>query len=259
MGTSVKTTGRLPGYRRTVTVPPKYWWPAISAPAARFHPARHQIQAPASLALAHPPHINKINEMLNKMNVALDFLNRGWYTLVQGTNPAERSAGMAQTYDVEGTCPVCGDDMVVTRLSCGRCGSSLEGAFRVAGPAVVTGLPGTRAGVSGARGDESRFGRLARLDRAQLEFVEAFLRCRGIIKNVEDMLGISYPTVKARLANVLETMGMAPDEELPAPERRRVRREILADLAAGRITTDEAHRLLAHDHLALTGDGEDMN
>src|SRR5579871_1609109 len=155
---------------------------------------------------------------------------------------------MPDLYTVDGSCPVCSAPRTVTRLRCERCGSALEGSFHLS-PAAAP-----------AQGDDAgRFGRLARLDDAQLEFVEAFLRCRGIIKNVEDMLGISYPTVKARLANVLETMGMAPDEELPAPERRRVRREILADLAAGRITTDEAHRLLAHDHLALTGDGEDMN
>ncbi len=61
------------------------------------------------------------------------------------------------------------------------------------------------------------------------------------------MLGISYPTVKARLASVLETMGFGPDGESAAPERREARREILADLAAGRITTEKAHRLLARE------------
>ena len=138
-------------------------------------------------------------------------------------------------YEVDGICPVCGDVMVVTRLSCGHCGSALEGAFTVH-PTDVPARGGGPASV--------RFGHLARLDTAQLEFVEAFLRCRGVIKNVEDMLGISYPTVKARLASVLETMGFGPDDDLPVAEQRRQRREILADLAAGRITTDVAHRRL---------------
>jgi hypothetical protein len=79
------------------------------------------------------------------------------------------------------------------------------------------------------------------------------LRCRGIIKNVEDMLGISYPTVKARLADVLETMGFGPEEDSPAADHRRMRREILADLAAGRISTDEALQILAHDPTADEG------
>ncbi|HLZ24150.1 MAG TPA: DUF2089 domain-containing protein [Ktedonobacterales bacterium] len=162
---------------------------------------------------------------------------------------------MPQTYDVDGACPVCGDAMVVTRLSCGRCGSSLEGAFRLSAPSVAG--PTSRSGPLAARGDDARFGRLARLDRAQLEFVETFLRCRGVIKNVEDMLGISYPTVKSRLANVLESMGLALDEDQPTvADARRIRREILADLAAGRITTEEAHRKLA-DNSATTDDSTD--
>ncbi len=149
-----------------------------------------------------------------------------------------------RTHPVGSACPVCGEQMVVTRLSCAACGSSLEGAFRIGGPGGRGGS-GELSARSGPR--EERFGRLARLDDAQAQFVEAFLRCRGVIKNVEDMLGISYPTVKARLASVLEAMGFGPDGELPAPERRQARREILADLAAGRISTEEAHRLLARE------------
>jgi hypothetical protein len=94
---------------------------------------------------------------------------------------------------------------------------------------------------------DERFGRLARLDDAQLQFVEAFLRCRGVIKNVEDMLGISYPTVKARLASVLEAMGFGPEGEQPTPERRQASRGVLEDLTAGRITSEEALRLLARE------------
>lgn len=134
------------------------------------------------------------------------------------------------TYSISGFCPVCGMAMHVSRLGCRHCGSSLEGTFELQHTAET---------------DTSRFGRLVRLDAAQLEFVEVFLRCRGVIKNVEDMLGISYPTVKARLADVLETMGLATEEDLPVAEQRRARREILADLSAGRISIDEAHRLLA--------------
>jgi hypothetical protein len=37
---------------------------------------------------------------------------------------------------------------------------------------------------------------------------------RGIIKNVEDMPGISDPTVKARLANMLATIGFGPEEDM---------------------------------------------
>ncbi|MBF6592185.1 MAG: DUF2089 domain-containing protein [Ktedonobacterales bacterium] len=162
---------------------------------------------------------------------------------------------MAQLHPFDGTCPICGDIMLVSRMSCGHCGSALEGAFTLGGRPDA--LPSRRSGPLGQRPDradiEARFGRLARLDAAQLEFVEAFLRCRGIIKNVEDMLGISYPTVKARLATVLEAMGFSTEEGQPAAEHRRQRREILADLAAGRITTEEAHQQLARAQ-ATSGD-----
>lgn len=154
---------------------------------------------------------------------------------------------MPETFEVDGICPVCGDGMVVSRLTCGRCGSALEGAFRVRGGQTISGpLTGGRGakGTASRADEEVRFGRLARLDAAQLDFVETFLRCRGVIKNVEDMLGISYPTVRARLADVLSAMGFGPEEDLPDGDRRRERREILADLAAGRISTEEAHRLL---------------
>lgn len=146
---------------------------------------------------------------------------------------------MAHTHEVDGSCPVCGNAMFVSRLSCDRCGSALEGAF------TLTGQPTTRKNGASLAGRESddRFGRLARLNDQQLEFVEVFLRCRGTIKDVEDMLGISYPTVKSRLANVLEAMGFSDDENTTAP--RHARRDILARLAAGSITTEEAHRLLA--------------
>jgi hypothetical protein len=138
---------------------------------------------------------------------------------------------MSQRRHVPGNCPVCGEALVVTRLTCTSCGSALEGTFQ----------PG-EIGAPVSAGAE-RFGRLARLDAAQLQFVEVFLRCRGVIKNVEDMLGISYPTVKARLANVLETLGFESDEERPAADRE-MRREILADLSSGRISVEEAHRRL---------------
>ena len=163
---------------------------------------------------------------------------------------------MPELHDVDGRCPVCSHPMSISRLSCGQCGSALEGSFRLS---AAPGPGGARSGPLGARpdGGEARFGRLARLDRTQLEFVETFLRCRGVIKNVEDMLGISYPTVKARLANVLDALGFAPEDELPPAERRTRRREILAELAAGRISPNEAQRLLLQESGGADDDATD--
>ncbi|MGH2503429.1 MAG: hypothetical protein ACRDID_13065, partial [Ktedonobacterales bacterium] len=55
---------------------------------------------------------------------------------------------------------------------------------------------------------------------------------------------------------VLEALGLATDDESPA-EQRRVRREILADLSAGRITIEEAHELLARAPALPDGEGPD--
>ncbi len=81
----------------------------------------------------------------------------------------------------------------------------------------------------------------------QLEFVEVFLRCEGKITRVEKELGISYPTVRSRMTEIITAMGYeapgseeAGDDELSPQERRRV----LDDLAAGRISSEEAIELL---------------
>src|SRR5579872_4918142 len=78
-------------------------------------------------------------------------------------------------------CPSCNGDLAVERLSCGSCELSIEGDF---------GLPA-----------------LLRLNRGQLDFVEVFLKNRGIIREVERELGVSYPTVRARLDEVIEAIG----------------------------------------------------
>lgn len=158
---------------------------------------------------------------------------------------------MAERYEAPEICPICGHDhLLIARVRCPECGSAIEGEFEPRPSAASDLRPTDGARRSGPLPPVAtvrslaRFGRLARLSDEQLEFVEVFLRCRGVIKNVEDMLGVSYPTVKGRLNTVLEALGIANDDEPSPAERRRIRREILADLSAGRITADEAHDLL---------------
>jgi hypothetical protein len=101
--------------------------------------------------------------------------------------------------------------MVVRRLECPNCGVGVDGRFD-AGP-------------------------LARLGREQLAFVETFLRARGKIKDVEEEMGISYPTVVGRLNDVLVAMGFEAGEDPREGERRQ---RILDELAAGRISASAA-------------------
>jgi hypothetical protein len=71
-----------------------------------------------------------------------------------------------------------------------------------------------------------------------------FLRARGNIKEVERELGLSYPTVRARLDALLATLGYAAEEPDRRSEVAKKRREILDALDAGKLTADDALRML---------------
>ncbi len=79
---------------------------------------------------------------------------------------------------------------------------------------------------------------LARLSAEDQVFVAAFVRSHGSIKEMEQMFGVSYPTVKARLNRI--AAGLEFVDESPAPPRG----EVLERLAAGEISADEAIRAL---------------
>ena len=114
---------------------------------------------------------------------------------------------MTKRWPVPAHCPVCGGSYVVTQLQCDGCKSRLEGQF------------GT--------------GKLSSLNSDQMGFVETFLSCRGNIKEVEKALGISYPTVRSRLDDVLETMGY--------PVRRKEdKTDVLEALSRGEISLEDA-------------------
>jgi hypothetical protein len=81
-------------------------------------------------------------------------------------------------------------------------------------------------------------GRLARLTREQLQFVEVFIRCKGKIKDVEEELAISYPTVVGRLNEVVQAMGFEVRQEDTELATRR--QQVLDDLASGKLTAAEA-------------------
>ena len=123
-------------------------------------------------------------------------------------------------YDVPGQCPVCGQQLHVTRLECGTCHTAIEGHFAL--------------------------DRFARLSADQLSFLEVFIKNRGVIKDIEADLGISYPTVRARLDDVIKALGFPVSEDgLRPSQAREERRNILEALRAKQISADEAARRLA--------------
>jgi hypothetical protein len=113
-------------------------------------------------------------------------------------------------------CPICSAQLKVVRLECDSCGTRLEGSFSL--------------------------GRFHALSPEQLEFLETFIRARGNFKDVERELGISYPTVRSRLDAMIRALGF-PSQAEPDRESER-RKEILRELAEGRIAADDAASLL---------------
>lgn len=124
-------------------------------------------------------------------------------------------------------CPSCSSDLAVSRLRCHQCEIAIDGDFAL--PALL------------------------RLNRAQLDFVEVFLKNRGIIREVERELGVSYPTVRARLDEVIGALGFKPDgadsdsrDDRAEDPLTRSRRALLEELRAGRISPEDALRALAN-------------
>jgi hypothetical protein len=96
--------------------------------------------------------------------------------------------------ELTGRCPICEAELTVTHLRCQRCGTGLEGTFTLT--------------------------KFDRLSREQLRFVDVFVKNRGVIRDVERELGISYPTVRSRLDEVIRALGYdapAGGAENPGP------------------------------------------
>ncbi|MHC4779896.1 MAG: DUF2089 family protein [Planctomycetota bacterium] len=83
-----------------------------------------------------------------------------------------------------GRCPVCNEGLAVTELKCSGCDTDIRGRFQ---PCPY-----------------------CRLSEEQEHLVSVFLKTRGNIREVEKELGISYPTVRARLDEVVKALGMTP-------------------------------------------------
>ena len=126
-------------------------------------------------------------------------------------------------HDVIATCPVCAHELAVTRLRCGECGTTIEGEFGV--------------------------GRFGRLTRDQVVVLESFLRSRGNLRDMERELGISYPTVRARVEALVRALGFGPRDEPDAPAAAAAtttddiaagRRDILERLSRRELSAEEA-------------------
>ena len=80
---------------------------------------------------------------------------------------------------------------------------------------------------------------LANLSAEDQVFVMAFVRCHGSIKEMEEMFGVSYPTVKNRINRIARQLEFVEIEAV-APQE-----EVITELEDGDITVEEAIRRLS--------------
>ena len=126
------------------------------------------------------------------------------------------------TQPMPNKCPLCSGELEVTEIHCTQCDVQMHGQFALAP--------------------------YRHLDAEQIRFLETFLRCRGVIRDMEAALGISYPTVRARLDALLVSLGFdgGPYAEAPAPppapltaaQKAARRKEILAAIESGALDAD---------------------
>ncbi len=106
-------------------------------------------------------------------------------------------------------CPVTGEPLEVTRLECPESGVTIEGRFAPNEFALLSNEP--------------------------LEFLRLFVKVRGNLKEVERILGLSYPTVRLRFDAMLKALGYEAAEEV-----RGERANVIGLLEKGEITAEEA-------------------
>ena len=109
-------------------------------------------------------------------------------------------------------CPYCSGALRVTRLNCEECGLGLEGEFATP--------------------------RLSRLETEEQRFVELFVLASGSLKQMAELLGVSYPTVRSRLDRLIAHL--KKEQERDEVHKRR----ILEAIEAGRIPPKKGMRMI---------------
>jgi hypothetical protein len=116
-------------------------------------------------------------------------------------------------------CPICGGEVIVTRVNCRDCSTTIDGQFS-------------------AR-------TFSQLTPEQMDFVETFVRLEGKITHMEKELGYSYPTIRKLLHDVIRALGYEPGGEDDVPELSEAERQsILNDLDEGKISLEDALKKL---------------
>ncbi len=113
-------------------------------------------------------------------------------------------------------CPNCGAAMMVTRLSCTNCETTVSARFET---------------------DSCAF---CQLPDDSLTFLTDFVRLRGNLRELAREREMSYWTARTRLNEIIEELGYEAPETSDEEEREVTRIQIIERLQAGEITADEA-------------------
>lgn len=125
-------------------------------------------------------------------------------------------------------CPLCGGEIIVTRLQCRACDTVFEGRF----------APPPHP--------------FSDLTKEQLHFLEVFIRNEGKLKHMEKEMKLSYPTLRNRLQAIIRALGYEPGldaeedesyQEATVPDAEE-RQRVLDALEKGEISFEEAMRRL---------------
>lgn len=112
-------------------------------------------------------------------------------------------------------CPVCQGKLKIKKLQCTSCKTTIENDFS--------------------------FSKFQYLSEEQMQFIEVFIKCRGSIKDVEKQMGISYPTVRAKLDEVIAAIGGDLSKEISKSESTS---DVIKALEKGEVSPDEAVKML---------------
>ncbi len=113
-------------------------------------------------------------------------------------------------------CPVCGGSLAITGLTCGNCHTGVTGQFETCD--------------------------FCRLTDDQSTFLRLFVQRRGNLSEMEKALGISYPTVRNKLEEIIRVMQTPPPARAPVTGPRET---ILQQVAEGQLTAEAALDLLS--------------
>ncbi len=120
---------------------------------------------------------------------------------------------MSKTKIIPRECPSCSGNLNIIELQCESCNTIIKGKYIIP--------------------------KLIRLQEEEMEFLMVFLSARGNIKEIEKDLKISYPTVKAKLDNLLISLGIKNRKESTTDFKK----SILDSIEKGEMKVDEAVKI----------------